>query len=224
MPLSHRVLLVHGWIAIAACAFDDNGLQTGSNSLGTLESSGSEATESAEGPTTNPPTSTSAGTSMTTTSPSTTATTDDTSTLSTTTAEPTTGTGDETTTDEPGTTTSDSSAENGTSSSEGGVESSSSESGEPSNPYGPCDASEDCNGGTCIDLYTNFELNHHVCYPEPDCMSDDDCPAGDGGVGDAVPYCSLAGCTLDCTGDLACPTGMTCAYTQDANRRCGWPD
>jgi hypothetical protein len=207
--------------AAAACGFDSNGLATGSNSAGTLESTGGgESSEGDDNSTTSPPTTTSAS------GPST---------MSSTTA------GDDSTTMPPGTTapSDTSSAESDTTaasttagttggeSSEGGGESSSS-TGEieiPSVYYADCtfeNQGEACgpDPSYCQAFLLDDDSTGHVCYVDCDL---DGCPTP--ATGNVEGSCNGMGfCVLDCEGGLTCPDGMICDFSMSFNGyRCVWP-
>jgi hypothetical protein len=224
--LPRRLLVLVGLpLSVWGCSFDSGGLQTGSNSQGTLESSGSEAGEAETSATM---TSTTAGTSVTTTSDptvTTTVTSADTTNTGTTmpgTTEPgTTETG--TDTDATATTTTGVSATTeSTTTTTDASQGSSSDSGSDLVPYGMCMVDPDCGDGQCVALYLDAMtamITHHVCYPP--CIDDLDCPAPDGGT--AQPFCTQSGCALACY-MLTCPAGMECVENSDGYHRCGWAD
>lgn len=76
------------------------------------------------------------------------------------------------------------------------------------NPYGRCESDDDCplSGSNCHATYG--------CEPPCDSSAEPDlrCAAAPPG-GEAEPLCEGAVCRLDCSFDVACPTGMTCDAT-----------
>ena len=80
--------------------------------------------------------------------------------------------------------------------------------GGDANPYGRCDTDDECPlaGSNCHETYGCEPLCERVEAPELRCP-----PAPPGGV--AEPLCQGAYCRLDCSFDVACPTGMTCDTT-----------
>lgn len=205
--------------AAAACGFDSDGLATGSNSAGTLESTGGgESSTADDGPATTMPTTSPTGPSTLTSGSE-----DGSSTTPpSTTQEPTESSGGAT--ESTGAEGSEASSGDESRSSSSEDATTSTDSGSTSAPYGACDDGADCDGGACVTLYLDYE-ERLVCYPP--CEEAPECPVPESG--EAVPVCTDSGCGLDCDaegggpGTVPCPDGMVCGYTGKGYRRCLWP-